>query len=136
MYIQIEVKLRLTVTSQALHNIPENPDRWDIRDPGLTPIGIWQCKKLRAILPANRNIRSIFYSPMIRTIDTTLIVFKDEIESGKIPNTAWWSLRGKRMNIQCHMQYAHQLTISQNGAQEALQQVLHFNYFRKDMATN
>ncbi|KAI9648341.1 hypothetical protein NHQ30_002974 [Ciborinia camelliae] len=75
--------------AEAYHNI----GIWGITDPGLTANGKRQCEQLRTILPAESNISLILCSSMTRTIETTLIAFKDVMETGNVKTVAWSALR-------------------------------------------
>ncbi|KAF7944914.1 uncharacterized protein EAE97_005547 [Botrytis byssoidea] len=82
---------------QAYSNIGELGTRSQLRDPKLTFDGIRQCELVRTVLNSNRNIKQIYCSPMIRTIQTALTTFRDVMEfSMEKPATkieAWDELR-------------------------------------------
>ncbi|KAA8575840.1 hypothetical protein EYC84_004929 [Monilinia fructicola] len=78
---------------EAYNNIKTGPNRYKVKDPGLTPNGKLQCERARRIFPLESNIRVILCSPMTRAIETTLITFQDVLESGKVRATADSSFR-------------------------------------------
>ncbi|TGO46506.1 hypothetical protein BOTNAR_0583g00020 [Botryotinia narcissicola] len=82
---------------QAYSNIGELDTRGQLRDPKLTFDGIRQCELVRTVLNSNRNIKQIYCSPMIRTIETALTRFRDIMKfSMEKPATrieAWDALR-------------------------------------------
>ncbi|TGO09772.1 hypothetical protein BTUL_0155g00280 [Botrytis tulipae] len=82
---------------QAYSNIRELGTRGQLRDPKLTFDGIRQCELVRTVLNSNRNIKQIYCSPMIRTIETALTTFRDVMKfSMEKPATkieAWDALR-------------------------------------------
>ena len=60
--------------AEGYHNLTEN---WDLADPELTDLGRRQCKELQdwlqEKLPIADKIEAIISSPMVRTIETTLL---------------------------------------------------------------
>ncbi|THV44637.1 hypothetical protein BGAL_0602g00030 [Botrytis galanthina] len=82
---------------QAYSNVGELDSRSQLRDPKLTFDGIRQCELVRTVLNSNRNIKQIYCSPMIRTIETALTTFRDVMKfSMEKPATkieAWDALR-------------------------------------------
>ncbi|KAB8305143.1 hypothetical protein EYC80_004437 [Monilinia laxa] len=79
--------------AEAYHNIGTGPERFKVLDPKLTLRGKLQCERVRPTFPSKSNIRVILCSPMTRTIETTLITFKDVLKSGNIRATADSSFR-------------------------------------------
>lgn len=51
-------------------------------DPSLTPFGEGQCQKLAQDFPYHKSVELLVSSPLRRTIYTTLLGFKPEIERG------------------------------------------------------
>ncbi|TGO81635.1 hypothetical protein BPOR_1075g00050 [Botrytis porri] len=82
---------------QAYSNVGELNNRGQLRDPKLTFDGIRQCELVRTVLNSNRNIKQIYCSPMIRTIETALITFRDvmkfSMKKSAIQVTAWDAIR-------------------------------------------
>ncbi|TGO44932.1 hypothetical protein BCON_0442g00040 [Botryotinia convoluta] len=82
---------------QAYSNVGELDKRAELRDPKLTFDGIRQCELVRTVLNSNRNIKQIYCSPMIRTIETALTTFRDVMKFSRkksaIQITAWDALR-------------------------------------------
>lgn len=79
---------------EAFHNVTQN---YDLPDPGLTPLGKEQCVELESHLqnelPLSEKIDVIISSPMVRTLQTTLIGLDWLIKRGvKIELDALWQV--------------------------------------------
>eukprot|EP00158_Paraphelidium_tribonemae_P006395 Partr_v1_DN27801_c0_g1_i2_m22664 putative phosphoglycerate mutase len=70
--------------AQALHNVASD---FSIPDPRLTALGIRQAQRIRDTIPADAlaNLELIVTSPMHRTVQTTLIAFRTQIEWQRLP---------------------------------------------------
>jgi len=64
---------------QAHHNLNCN---YHLRDPYLTPLGEAQCHELSKEFPSEPPVDLLVSSPLKRTIQTTLLGFKKQAESG------------------------------------------------------
>jgi Histidine phosphatase superfamily (branch 1) len=76
---------------QNVHNVETIPD------PHLTPLGVEQARSLTSIFPKFKSLNSstslIVSSPFRRTLETTLLGFKDVLKSGApliiLPQVMW-----------------------------------------------
>jgi len=64
---------------QAYHNLGW---KYYLHDPYLTPLGEAQCHELSKEFPSEPPVDLLVSSPLKRTIQTTLLGFKKQIESG------------------------------------------------------
>jgi len=64
---------------QAYHNVDL---KYHLPDPGLTPLGETQCHQLSKAFPSEPPVDLLVSSPLKRTIQTTLLGFKKQIENG------------------------------------------------------
>ena len=64
---------------QAEHNATRN---FLVHDPSLTPLGEAQCHELSKEFPSEPPVDLLVSSPLKRTIQTTLLGFKKQVESG------------------------------------------------------
>jgi len=65
---------------QGYNNLPTTPP--DAVDPTLTPLGESQCRTLAQKFPYHSSIEAIVASPLRRTLQTALIGFEPETQSG------------------------------------------------------
>ena len=64
---------------EARHNVTRN---FQVRDTSLTPLGETQCHELLKEFPSEPPVDLLVSSPLKRTIQTTLLGFKKQVESG------------------------------------------------------
>jgi len=64
---------------QAEHNVTRNRQ---LHDPYLTPLGEAQCHELSKRFPSEPPVDLLVSSPLKRAIQTTLLGFKKQVESG------------------------------------------------------